>query len=322
MAIERKGYQDDFLGNGYKIELPEISLEQQNEILRKEIFRNEFIVDYVHYSVAMNKKNRQAFFSAANIDQTKFQSGIEDRDWFVDPRVEEDFQIGPDAYYNNYWDRGHLTRRADIAWGEKQEAKKASIDSCSYTNASPQHENFNQDEWTVPEAVIYHFDRDLNDKLIVFTGPVFTNMDRWYNKSGLKFPVRIPSAFWKMVVYIDKNTKNIGCQAYVMYQDDLFIADKRGSKKINISSYQVTVTEIESLTGLMFDRQLFDSNPLYYYPRAGINNGPEAVIPPKRRRNIINLDEGVIFERSDMDNEKFKNRKKVLNILSIVNART
>ncbi|WP_369334495.1 DNA/RNA non-specific endonuclease, partial [Candidatus Thiosymbion oneisti] len=95
-------------------------------------------------------------------------------------------QVGPAAYKRNPWDRGHLTRRTAVTWGSKYEAKRASNDSCSYANASMQHENFNQDEWRVPERIVQHLEKDKNGRITIFTGPVFTQTDRWYPRRTLQ----------------------------------------------------------------------------------------------------------------------------------------
>ncbi len=304
----RKGYDPNFLGDDFPVKLPELSLELQSDILEMESLRDGYIADYIHYSVVMSKANRQAFFSAANLHQDEFKQ-VKGRRWFLDPRIGYENQIGPEAYTRNDWDRGHLTRRTAVTWGSTYESKRASNDSCSYANASFQHANFNQDEWRVPEKIVSHFDKDLNNKLCLFTGPVFTDADRWYTRNGLKNSIRIPSAFWKVIIYIGKDSGKLECQSYLMYQDAKFLADKRGQHNIDHRNYQVTITEIERLTGIEFSESLFNANPLYFYPREGINKGPEAYLTPKNCDNS-ELDLGVVFNRNDAESEKFKNRKR------------
>lgn len=308
MSDLRKGFDPNFLGEEFKINLPVPSLEIEEDILKKDEFRDEIYVDYIHYSVMMSKTNKAALFSAANLDQKDYKQ-VAGRRWFIDPRISMEYQTGNNAYFSNPWDRGHLTRRTAVTWGTRIEAKRASNDSCSYANASLQHENFNQDEWRVPEQIIQHFVKDKNDKLSIFTGPIYTEADRWFtNNNRLEEAVRIPSGFWKIVAYIDKETNRIACQAYIMYQDKEFLADKRGKENIKIQNYQVTITEIERLTGLEFDKVLFETNPLYYYPRTGINRGPEAFTTPTNLTNE-ELNKGIVFSREDAESEKFKERK-------------
>jgi endonuclease G len=309
MSTLRKGYDPDFLGMGINLPMPQASLELEDDVLLRDTLRDGYIVDYIHYSVVMGRFNKQAMFSAANLDQSETRQ-VRGRKWFVDPRIGLNAQIGPEAYARNDWDRGHLTRRTAVTWGTVYEAKRASNDSCSYANSSLQHANFNQDEWRIPENVVRDFDKDLNNRLCVFTGPVFTNCDRWFFQRGMTEKVRIPSGFWKVVAYIDKESQTLACQAYVMYQDSLFLADKRGYRSIKAKSYQVTITEVEKLTGLEFPQELYDSNPLYYYPRKDINeDGPEAFRVP---RNAEEMKDGVVFSREDAQREPLLARRRIL----------
>ena len=311
MSELRKGYNALFLDDGVEVPMPTVGLEQSDDIVRREGLREGHIADYVHYSVVMSKSNRQAFFSAANLDQGALKR-VSGRRWFVDSRLGGENQVGPEAYTRNVWDRGHLTRRTAVTWGETSyEAKRASNDSCSYANASFQHENFNQDEWRVPEEVVHHFERDLNDRLCVFTGPVFTEIDRWYTRASDEPPVRIPSGFWKVIAYIGRDTRELECQSYVMYQDDLFMRDKRGRHSIQSRNYQVTVTEIERLTGLEFPEELYARNPLFFNPREGVNDGPEGFeVPPST--STEDLANGVVFSREDLETGNFAERRRTL----------
>jgi len=304
-STPREGYDPLFLGDDFYVPMPVPGLALQENILFADDYREEFIVDYIHYSVIMSKFSRQALVSAANLDQSAYKT-VKGRKWFIDPRIGEENQVGSIAYDRNKWDKGHLTRRTAITWGSDFEAKRASNDSCSYANASPQHENFNRDEWRVPEDIVAHFDKDKNNKLCIFTGPVFTELDRWYTREGVYEAFRIPSAFWKVIVYIDKATDALACQSFLMYQDELFTADRRGRRKINIKNYQVTITEIEKLTGLDFPEVLFENNPLYFYARDGINKGPEGFAVPKANK----LDDGLVFSRTEAESEDFKKRKR------------
>ena len=249
----------------------------------------------------MSISNRQALVSAANVDQEGIKS-VKGRNWFVDSRIGYEFQVGPEAYKRNDWDRGHLTRRTAVTWGSKYEAKRASNDSCSYANASMQHKNFNQDEWRLPEEKVRSFDKDRNNKLCVFTGPIFTETDRWYTRRSLQQRVRIPGGFWKVIAYIDKESDELACQAYVMYQDEKFLEDKSGRKNVQLKNHQVTVTEVERLTALEFDEALYDANPLYFHPR------PEENI--KGVEGFAIAETGIIFSREDADKiEKGKKRE-------------
>lgn len=306
----RDGYNEKFLDDEIVVPLPKPNLEIDDDVLRLDTLHEGYIANYIHYSVVMSKSNRQAFFSAANIDQDTPKQ-VTGRNWFIDSRVGKEFQIGPEAYGDNPWDKGHLTRRTAVTWGSNYEAKRASNDSCSYSNACFQHENFNRDEWRVPEEVVHHFKKDKNNKLCVFTGPVFTQTDRWYTRRSLHEKVRIPTGFWKVIAYIGEESGKLESQAYVMFQDTKFLADRSGGKKIEEGNYQVTMTEVERLTGLEFVEELYNANPLYFHPRENINEGPEGFKTP-RGISDEELKSGIVFSRDDAEKSEFASRKRVI----------
>lgn len=264
----RGGYNSSFL-SGYKIALPEPGLT-----LKSDVFSNDAcpsgVIDYIHYSVMMSKSTRQAYFSAANIDFKKMftVSGDKGRKWFVDGRIGKNQQIPNYSYTNTFWDRGHLTRRTAVTWGDsEQEAIQASNDSCSYTNACMQHKRFNEDDWRAIETHVS--DSQLADKLSVFTGPIFTQADRFYIKEFGDFPVRIPSGFWKIICFVKNN--ELKTQAYIFFQDIASIKNKDARKHLKLLNYRVTTTEIAHWTGLEFAAVLYDTNPLKFY------SGPESI---------------------------------------------
>jgi endonuclease G len=315
MSAERKkartGYDEKFLGNGIKVPLPKPGPEFKGDVLRNTKLRKNFIVDYIHYSVVMSKSKRQAIFTAANLDQGETKT-VKGRNWFGDERIGSKHQIlDKEGYKHNEWDRGHLTTRTTVAWGTKKLATLASNDSCSFANSCLQHKEFNQDEWTVPEEAVRHWKKDLNGKLCIITGPYFSEIDRWYTPKGKgrgkAVSIRIPSAFWKVVAYIDKDTGKLANQAYIMFQDDYFMSNERIGKSLDLKNYQVTITELERLTGLAFHDSIKESNPLFFHPRKGVNVGPEGYVAP----TLNNLDSKVVFNRKDAETIG-KARKRVI----------
>ncbi len=270
------GYDPDFLGDDFSVDIPWIDYEVFADVLKRDELRKNFIADYLHYSVVMSRKNRQAYLSVCNLDQTKYRS-VKGRNWFIDHRIGAENQLD-NSYYKgrtNLWDRGHLTRRTAVTWGDSDYiARRASNDSCSYANACLQHRNFNEDEWRIPEKIASRFDRDLNGRLSIMTGPLFTENDRWFEPQGYDVPPgRIPSGFWKIIYYIDKKKteeagkKILGCEAYLVDQDKLSLRDDDGAEDIKIHTLQVTITELADLTGIQFAQPLYDANPLWYHVR-------------------------------------------------------
>lgn len=268
----RVGYQKDFLAN-FDIDLPEPSLSLAGDVLLpKGLPEGETVVPYIHYSLIMSKSTKQALYSAANVDNNNQQtvSGHKGRKWFIDDRVGRENQVTNDAYKGTPWDRGHLTRRTAITWGDCSTALAASNDSCSYTNASMQHKRFNEDEWRVPETAVAKFSLAKDNKLTVMTGPIFSICDRFFTKQYGFEPVRIPSGFWKTLTYVDQNDQLVTA-AYIFFQDTDTLRTTKAKQRIKLRNFRVTTTELQLWTGLQFDKQMFLSNPMQFY------SGPEAI---------------------------------------------
>ena len=135
-------------------------------------------------------------------------------------------------------------------WGETENNRRlANDDTFFYTNASFQHENFNRDEWLALEKYFGGFEEDLTNKLCVFTGPIHLEYDRFYTRNWHD-SVRIPSGFFKIICYQDKDSQQLATKAFILFQDDDMKKDRKGGSKLKFTNYQVTISEIEELTGL------------------------------------------------------------------------
>ena len=300
-----EGYNESFLGEDHIIPLPNFSPELEEDVLETNTLRDGYIADYPHYSLCMSKSNKQALFSAANIDLSKLKTIEGKRIWFADHRIGVDNQILNYAYKNNHWDRGHLTRRYIISWGGDLEATSASNKSYSYANASMQHEDFNRDEWKVPESFVEKFKKSKDNKLCVFTGPIFTKIDLFYSR-GSKSLVRIPAGFWKIVAYIDKCSSEIACQAYEAYQYGEFIVNGKKTE-LHPNALQVTTSHIENFTNLQFPDELYHSNPLYFKKRKTVNNGPEFFTIPAKPSDLKSEYDIIVDRDNIKKNDKRSN---------------
>ncbi len=262
----------DYLGKGNSFDLPEISPEHHSNIACT-TNGNDFVLNYPNYSLVMNKETRQAFFSAANADFSKNNGS--GRSYRIDRRIKESYQLD-DIYYKNIdgiknpYDKGHLTRRYAISWGDTQfEANRASKDSCYFTNISLQHENFNQDEWGSLEVAIENNNSDLDNRFNIMCGPIFSTIDRMIRPYPNMEPARVPSAFWKLISYIGKDSKKLEVNAFIVFQDSesiLTMGQVKYNKNIKVFElYQSSTTLIEHLTGLEFPDVAFDNNPMFFF---------------------------------------------------------
>ncbi len=287
------GYSPDFIGHGIKVPLPKLSPGLNGVALRNDVLRETVYLDYYNFSVTMNITTKQLIFSASNIDQNKSQQVTRNlsKDWDTDSRIDINDQLDNRYYKENDWDRGHMVQRANNSWGENfGDALKANDDTFYYTNAAFQHKFFNQDEWLKLEQFIGSWMEDTNGKLCIFTGPIHNKFDRLYARDWHN-TVRIPSGFFKIVCFHSSKSNKLESRAFILYQDNAFINNKnKGSREIKLKNYQVTVAEIEELTGLDFDDSIAINNPLYYSSthaqNVDINVFPER-IPVEKEGDIV-----------------------------------
>ena len=164
----REGYDPEFLGAGdLAVPMPKLSraLEADAAINRQAgPDMPSYELPYHHFSVVLNRKRRLAFFTAVNIDGRCPGGARREQDkWILDPRVAQEGQVGHDFYKGTVFDRGHLVRRLDPAWGRGPTvAKAANDDTFHFTNCSPQHEDFNEGKnlWAGLEDYLLKTQRD------------------------------------------------------------------------------------------------------------------------------------------------------------------
>ena len=310
------GYDPKFLADNLTLPLPGFNASLAGNVLNKPELEEGILANYINYTIITNKVRRSAILAALNIDQNLLKSVRRDDNWRIDTRIGAEFQLNNDYYRRNPWDRGHLARRASTAWGQtEREAKQASDDTFFYSNASLQHENFNQDEWLALENWVFNLNLDSNGKISVFSGPIYGESPRTITPEG-RDTALIPTAFFKVVCFINKDTNELDVRAFIMFQDREALADKRGHRMIDFQRYQVTISEIEQLTGLDFDDNIYEKNPLLFNEneeareRLNINffperievDEPEELIDAEQPRDFIADDEVSVFIAAAMVN--------------------
>ncbi|MFM7240431.1 MAG: DNA/RNA non-specific endonuclease [Cyanobium sp.] len=147
-------------------------------------------------------------------------------------------------------------RRASAAWGSTvREAQLASDETFYYSNSTLQHENLNQDEWLGLEEWVHQLDLDKDGRITSMIGPIYADFDRSIRPLGRPIAL-VPAGFFKVVSFINKQTDKLDVRAFIIYQDAEALADKLGRTRYDNQTYQVTTTEVETLTGLIFDDQI------------------------------------------------------------------
>jgi endonuclease G len=192
------------------------------------------VLRYHHYSLVMNRVRRMAMFTASNVDYSeearqdpRKREDFGGESWRLDPRVPKEYQLVNAEIYApaRNLDRGHLVRREDSAWGAPGlDTEFSNADTYHWTNCTPQHELFNQENPDGPEYVgrkgIWgEFEGHLQAALTngggqatIFAGPVLYNDTRTedFGRGEVIYPLK----FWKVVVVPDSRARRPRLAAY------------------------------------------------------------------------------------------------------------
>lgn len=283
----RDGYDEGFLGINLPLPKPKTSIENSIAKNVSQSCKNQYYLDYMHFSIMFNKDKKLPYITAVNIEGKTNELAMdhESREgdkWFQDDRINvggNNFQFGDSDYLYSGFQKGHLVRYYDPAWGENASIKKiAKGDTFYYTNCCPQIAGFNTVKWLNLEN--YTMARAIfeNEKVTVFSGPIF-------NKSVVKGNLIVPINFWKILVYQkDDSLEAMGFLlsqeiAYTKMFEELAILEKiaileekvvkptltqadidRLFNKKDLKRYMVKIELIEEKTGLDFGLNEFDIN--------------------------------------------------------------
>jgi endonuclease G len=272
----RGGYDPGFLP-GHRLDLPRLSEKQQVHAARKlqvATGENPYELTYQHFSIVMNAERRMAYFTAVNIDgaswvaikravdtsgsaapeQAEAAEAAEATEvWFDDPRISREAQTDQSLYDKQrpkrLFDRGHMVRRQDPAWGTKAAANRANADTFHFANCAPQEARFNQDAhlWQGIENYVLDNAKADDIRVTVFTGPVFTDDDPDYRY------VKVPKSFWKIVARVEHG-KLLATALLADQSERITRLPERMSESFDdmskVQSFQVSVAEVERLSGL------------------------------------------------------------------------
>lgn len=243
----RKGYEPDFLG--IDVPLPSVNRDA-DDVLEFEVEgRVETELRYEHFSTVMSRSRRVCMFSAVNIDGAQSRK-TKRVGWRWDPRISRRQQIMNECYgAPPRFSRGHMTRREDPAWGSELEAMLGNSDSMHVTNAAPQMQAFNAPIWLeLEDYALSHARRD-KMRISVFTGPYLSASD------PIRYGVRIPTLFWKVIAFIHDETDALCATGYEMDQtaslqpEAEFVFGAFRSQHLDIAA-QVPVARIAKRAGL------------------------------------------------------------------------
>ena len=296
------GFDREFLDD-LRVDLPVLSAEQVGKVFEGNLLRDTVYADYYNYTLAMSRSTSSALWVAYNVNYSKSQRTQRRNNWRVDSRF-GDNQLDNRYYRRNVWDRGHLYARFLAAWGDSaREAQISADETFYYTNSCLQHMNLNQDEWLALEERILEISSIKSGKVSVFTGPIFDRDVVRYLMVDSEKPAPIPSAFYKVAFY-RLSDGTLRTSAFIVEQDSMTTKDRSGRTALEegLRLFQVTTSEVEERTGLIFDSVLYESNPLFFSKserasKMNVNTFPE--------RNPVAVNEDLVT-KSDTPRLKTK----------------
>ncbi len=266
---QRGGYDLNFLGPA--VPVPGVAANRAGEILEDN--GNPLVLDYHHYSLVMNETRRLAMWAAVNADynaakRRKSRDEFGDDTWVADPRIAGILQIQDAELYEpaKKFDRGHIIRRDDTAWGDtEQEEIFANSDSFHWTNCTPQHERFNRDKfgfhglWGQLENHIAGQAQNTENLMCIFAGPVLDNVNDIRHDFGFGETL-IPRRFWKVVIVAENaRTPEAKLEAFGFVMNQTQSITAFGIERFDVGefdTFQKTLQEITDMTGVTFAASL------------------------------------------------------------------
>jgi endonuclease G len=270
----RKGYEETFLKTNQPIPMP----EPTDTGVVAPAKDGSMKLHYQNFSIIMHAKRRLALITASNVTaETKLKrpeagrdytrkglSGLGNNDqeqWFVDPRLADSYQL-TDFFYtrdDGAFDKGHIVRREDVAWGETYELlRRANGDTYHVTNCSPQVAGFNrsnlgQDNWGDLENHVLK--SAASERYCQFAGPILDPNDETFvgkiAKSTLA-RVKIPSRFWKVIVATTTNPSRVASYGFLLEQDLSQVSLEEFPVPENFRRSMVPLADLQKLADITF----------------------------------------------------------------------
>lgn len=213
-----------------------LNLKLEIPVATKE--HDEIILKRMAYTASYNNKMKNPNWVAWELTR-KETIGKEDRsDKFVpDPDLPEP-RVKSSDYTRTGYDRGHMAPAADMKW-----SLRAMEESFYMSNICPQHKNLNRGDWNDLEDACRAWAKKYG-MVYIACGPIY---DHSKPKRIGASKVAVPDRFFKVVLIY--NRKDPMAFGFIFPN----IARSQELKK-----YQVTVDDIENITGFDFFSRLPD----------------------------------------------------------------
>ena len=268
-----KGFNQDFLVDekvNETVELPILGNKHKNDEAPVD-GNDSSILNYMNFSVKLSASRKFPFYTASNINGAMFKKASRAKSWKKDSRAQA-YQWGQELYsaQKSDFDKGHMTKREDVQWGETLGLAQIAADSTFYySNAVPQHKDLNQEIWKSLEDYILHTEtRKKSLKVCVFTGPILSQNDPMFVTQVKDEAILLPIIFWKVILFPKEDDKlyRVG---FMMSQKKLLTEngiveeleaataeDELFMQFDDAATYQVNVSLIEQLADIKLPKAI------------------------------------------------------------------
>jgi endonuclease G, mitochondrial len=254
-----KGFDTHFLG--VEIGLPVLSAALEKAAARRTDKPESYVLPFRHFTTVMHAARRLPIFSAVNINGEEVNASAKPKRprFSYDPRIDEAHQPD-DSIFSSIVQRGHMTAREFVWWGDNDEALAADLHSFTLTNACPQIGGFNGSrEWYQLERKIMKVAKDMQQRVNCFMGPIFSSKDPLYDdlrgdnsQAEWDTGIRMPLRFWYVIAWKDGGA--IRSRAFILDQGDDI--EEAGPLEFDFEQpstvAEVTLDEVKKLTKLAF----------------------------------------------------------------------
>lgn len=311
-------YSPTFLKD-HTVAVPLIDRQEKEKFRQEALQWEDYYLEYVHFSVLHSPFRKFPYYTATNIDGAFFKSISREAlfsgsdVWRKDSRIPEVHQLGQELYgaAGSDFDRGHLTKREDVQWGQTTAiAKKAAVSTFYYTNAVPQVDRLNRGVWRrIEDYILHHEVVKQSLKISLMTGPLLLGTDPDFVTDVGEETIQIPTLFYKIVYYIREGelyrtgflTSQKGLLRHRSIVKPLFRGETLESHDLfqgfkDAETYQVRVSFIENLGNLKFQ----EANELF------VEDTPEELI-----LNEIDV-------RSNVETTRSRSRSRVISQTNLI----
>lgn len=211
------------------------SSDERYELPKSTKERSEIRIEQYGYSVSYNPQLYIPNWVAWELNEEKLVERESRSNKFLpNPKLPSSKAVTTDEYKGSGWDRGHMCPAADNRWHWR-----AMDESFYMTNICPQHHNLNRGDWKELEDACRRW--AAIEPVYIVCGPIMYRTPK-YGYIGKRFKIRVPDAFFKVVLTGLKSgkPKAIG----FIYKNEA--GNNKRDKYVN------SVDEVERITSLDF----------------------------------------------------------------------